>query len=49
MTNIIALLTALGFFMFYGLTTLVLIPLALLSWALKKVIAGIKWVQESIV
>lgn len=49
MLNIIALITALGFFLFYALTALALIPCALALWVLKQIIAGIKWLQESIV
>lgn len=48
MTNIIALLAALGFFLFYALTAALLIPLALLAWALKKLIGAIKWLQEAL-
>ena len=48
MANIVALLAALGFFCFYALTAALLIPCALLAWALKKVIGAIKWLQEAV-
>lgn len=48
MNNIIALLCAAGFLLFYTLTAMLLIPLALVVWVLKQVIAGIKRLQEMV-
>ena len=48
MTNIIALLAALGFFLFYAMTAALLVPLAVTAWALKKCIGAIKWLQEAV-
>lgn len=49
MTNIIALLAALGFLLFYTMTAALLIPLAITAWVLKKIIGAIRWLQEAVV
>lgn len=46
MSNIIVLLSMLGILMLWTLVTALLVPLAVVSWMLRRVIGGLEWLRN---